>query len=200
MKKGIQTFDANVERYDRWFDEHYRIYQSEVSALEQFVPQKGEGLEIGVGTGRFAAPLHIALGIDLSLHMVQRARERGIQVILARGESLPFCAGHFDFILMVTVICFLHEPARVMVECRRVLRRGGVLLLAFIDKESPLGNEYRKDEDMRTFFKDATFYTVTEIRSFLIGAGFTCEEAIPVAFEDYGMIPSGFVIARAIKK
>lgn len=200
MKKGVQIFDSNVERYDRWFDEYYRIYQSEVSALEQFVPQRGEGLEIGVGTGRFAAPLHVAVGIDPSPHMVQRARERGIQVILGRGESLPFCAGHFDFILMVTVICFLPEPARVMAECRRVLRRGGMLLLAFIDKESPIGNEYRKDGDMRIFFKDAIFYTVTEIRSFLIGAGFTCEEAIPVAFKDYGMIQSGFVITRAIKK
>lgn len=198
--KIANTFDANVERYDRWFDEHYRIYQSEVNALEQFVPQRGESLEIGVGTGRFAAPLHISIGIDPAIRMVRIARERGVESILARGESLPFCANRFDFILMVTVICFLRDPPRVMAECRRVLRRKGILILAFIDRESPLGKEYQKDRDMKIFFKDATFYTVTEVRSFLTSAGFTCEEAIPVAFEDYGMVPSGFMIARATKK
>lgn len=196
----VRTFHENIDRYDRWFDERYRIYQSEVSALEQFVPRQGEGLEIGVGTGRFAVPLHVTTGIDPSPGMVKVARRRGINVVCARGEALPFCASCFNFILMVTVICFLDDPEQVMVECNRVLRAGGMLLIASIDRESPLGEEYCKNKEMKIFFRGATFHTIREIHSYLTSAGFTCEEAIPVAFEEYGMIPSGFFITRAIKK
>jgi len=42
------------------------------------LPWQGLGLEIGVGTGRFAAPLGIKVGVDPSMAMLAYAAERGV--------------------------------------------------------------------------------------------------------------------------
>jgi hypothetical protein len=52
----IEPFEAHAERYEAWFERHPAAYASELLALRPFVPLSGRGLEIGVGSGRFAAP------------------------------------------------------------------------------------------------------------------------------------------------
>lgn len=193
-------FDEYVELYDRWYDEHPRIYQSEVSALEQFVPWHGTGLEIGVGTARFAAPLHIEYGIDPSPEMARLSAKRGIQIILGRGEDLPFCDRSFDFILMATVICFVQDLEKAIIESERVLRSQGSLIIAFIDKESPLGREYREDAESRVIFRNAYFHTLSEVRELLIASHIDRLEVVQTVFEDFGPEPSGFVIIRGVKE
>lgn len=59
-----EPFERYADRYDDWFEAHPDAYQSEVEALRRLLPQPGFGLEIGVGTGRFASPLGIQVGID----------------------------------------------------------------------------------------------------------------------------------------
>lgn len=50
-------FEADHGRYDAWFEKHAAAaYVSELLALRPFVPIDGRGLEIGVGSGCFAAP------------------------------------------------------------------------------------------------------------------------------------------------
>ncbi len=195
-----QVFDDYVELYDRWYDEHPRIYQSEVSALEHFVPWYGKGLEIGVGTARFAAPLHIEYGIDPSMEMARIAAERDIVTVIGRGEYLPFCDDIFDFVLMATVICFIQDLEKAVTESARVLKSQGSLILAFIDRDSPLGLEYRGDEETRAFFRHANFHTLDEVRAVLTKANFGQQEVIQTVFEEYGSKPSGFVVIRGIKK
>ncbi len=55
-------FDQNAEHYDAWFEKHPFAYQSEVEAIRLLLPDPGKGLEIGVGSGLFAAPLGIQTG------------------------------------------------------------------------------------------------------------------------------------------
>ena len=61
------AFEANIDRYDRWYEEHRRAYRAELDAVRRLLPAAGSGLEIGVGTGRFAAPLGVGVGLDPSL-------------------------------------------------------------------------------------------------------------------------------------
>jgi len=190
------TFDKKAEIYDRWFDEHPRIYQSEVTALEKFIPWSGLGLEIGVGTARFAAPLHIEYGVDPSPNTAWIARDRGVNIIIGKGEDLPLCDKSFDYVLMATVVHFLDDLSRALTETHRVLRPKGLLIISFIERESPLGNEYCNDKESKPFFKDAIFYTVERLRSLVLSVGFTNIEVIQTIFEDYGSVPSGFVIMK----
>jgi hypothetical protein len=75
---AMGVFDEHAREYDRWFDEHERLYQAEVNALGSFIPPTGLGVEIGVGTGRFPVPFGIKLGVEPSRRMAEIARDRGI--------------------------------------------------------------------------------------------------------------------------
>ena len=67
-------FEKYHDRYEQWFEEHRTAYVSELLALRPFVPWEGRGLEIGVGTARFAAPLGVQCGIDPSRRKRDPAR------------------------------------------------------------------------------------------------------------------------------
>ncbi|MEA1890248.1 MAG: SAM-dependent methyltransferase, partial [Pseudomonadota bacterium] len=56
-------FEAHHRRYDDWFVRHAAAYRSELLAVRALLPWHGLGLAIGVGTGRFAAPLGVQVGI-----------------------------------------------------------------------------------------------------------------------------------------
>ncbi len=68
------------------------------------------GLKWWVGSGRFAAPFGICCGIDPSRETHTDSKERGIEAVIGEGEHLPYRPGSFDYVLMMTVICFLIMP------------------------------------------------------------------------------------------
>jgi ubiquinone/menaquinone biosynthesis C-methylase UbiE len=196
----ITAFDRYPEVYDRWFDEHPHTYQAEVQALERFVPWKGFGLEVGVGTARFAAPLHIEVGIDPSPNMALIARERGVSVAIGVAEDLPFCDGSFDFVTMVTAICFFDDISDAFAEAFRVARSGAPLIIGMIDRDGLLGRQYQADKDKSLFFSHARFYTVPEVINRLEEEGFQRHEVVQTVFLDLCPGPSGFVVVSAYKK
>jgi SAM-dependent methyltransferase len=165
-------FDVHHERYERWFEEHRAAYVSELLALRAVVPWEGHGLEIGVGTGRFAAPLGVPVGLDPSEAMLTRAAARGIEVVKGTAEALPFSDGVFDHALVVTTICFVDSPAKMMAEAHRVLRPGGKVVLGLVDRRSALGGEYLEHQSGSAFYRDAVFYSAAEVGELLQGAGF----------------------------
>lgn len=171
----VEPFELHAEGYDAWFDEHVPAYLSELEAVRALLPPGAEGLEVGVGTGRFAGPLGIRTGVEPSGAMASIARRRGVDVRSGVAEALPCSDESFDFVLMVTVLCFLDDPRAALREARRVLRPGGSVVIAFIDAESRLGREYAR-EPRGVFFREAVFYTPAELTSLLEGAGFEALE------------------------
>ncbi len=169
---GIDSFDKNVPRYEQWFLDHPLAYVSELHAVRDLAP-KGSGVEIGVGTGRFAAPLGIKEGIEPSLAMAELARQRGVEVAVGVAENLPYGDAEFDLALMVTTVCFLDDIELAFKEVHRVLKPGGAFLVGFVDRESELGKGYLSRKDRSAFYKEATFYSVDEIVSQMKGAGFS---------------------------
>lgn len=159
----VTIFDQYANEYDGWFDDHSRIYRAEVAALRRIIPRTGTGIEVGVGTGRFAAPLEIRTGIEPSESMARIAQSRNIAVCQAVGEQLPFADGQFDFALLVTVVCFVKDAAHLLREARRIVKVGGKVITAFIDKESALGQLYQSRKDEKRFYKEAHFYSTPEI-------------------------------------
>jgi SAM-dependent methyltransferase len=170
---GIHAFNSNVEQYEQWFMDHPLAYVSELHAVRELVPKDGTGMEIGIGTGRFAAPLGIKKGIEPSAAMAVLAKKKGIEVATGVAEKLPYHDGEFDFVLMVTTVCFLDDMDLAFKEASRVLKPAGSFIVAFVDRESALGAEYLKRKDKSVFYKDAVFYSVDEIVSHLKQAGFS---------------------------
>jgi ubiquinone/menaquinone biosynthesis C-methylase UbiE len=166
------TFEKYAKEYDKWFDENKGVYESEITALRALIPREGIGLEVGVGTGRFAAPLGIRMGVEPAKAMADMARKRGIEVHEGRAEALPFDDESFDFVLMMTTICFLEDPLQALEEARRVLKPEGRIIIGMIDRNSPLGRSYEGKKITSKFYKYANFRSADEVLNWLRSLNF----------------------------
>jgi ubiquinone/menaquinone biosynthesis C-methylase UbiE len=202
-----ESFEKYSSDYDKWFDDHSDLYEAELEAIRQLVPATGiEGMEVGVGTGRFAAPLGIKIGVEPSENMANKARSRGIEVHSGIAEELPFPDERFDFVLMVTTICFIDDVAKSLGEIFRVLKSGGFIIVGFVDRDSELGQRYSERRESSRFYKEATFYSTPEVLEQLEGSGFFITnilqtlipgEATATITEGFGK--GAFVVIKGIK-
>jgi SAM-dependent methyltransferase len=173
VKPTISPFEDFHDRYEAWFIRHHAASWAELLAVRALVPWTGLGLEIGVGSGRFAAPLGIRIGLDPSAAMLSHAVGRGIAVVRSVAESMPFQTASFDFALNVTTICFLEDVEAAMAETHRVLKPGGKLIIGFIDRTSALGREYETHKSENVFYQAATFFSAEEVDYLLRKTGFS---------------------------
>ncbi|MBU1061541.1 MAG: class I SAM-dependent methyltransferase [Candidatus Omnitrophica bacterium] len=164
------VFDRYYKRYDAWYDKYKFAYLSELETIRQVLPNEGKGLEIGVGTGRFAVPLGIAMGIDPSKNMIDIAEKRGVNVRLGSGDDLLFFEDTFDYVAIIITICFVKNPLKVLREAHRVLKSKGKLIVAIIDKDSFLGKYYYRKKSI--FYKQVNFFGVKELTDLFKTAGF----------------------------
>lgn len=169
----IEPFEKYSDDYDKWFDNHLDFYEAELEAVRQLMPPAGaEGVEVGVGSGKFAGPLGIKIGVEPSEKMASKAKLKGIDVTSGIAEQLPFCDGMFDFVLMVTTICFVDDVSQSLREAFRVLRAGGFIIIGFVDRQSELGRHYTQKKESSRFYKDAAFFSAPEVLSHLEESGF----------------------------
>ena len=207
---NAKPFDEHTQDYESWFERNRFAYLSELAAVRQQLPAKGRRIEIGVGTGRFAAPLGIKFGIEPSYNMCLIAKRRGILAVRAIGEALPFNDAEFDAALIVTTICFLDDVAKALAETRRILNEGGCVVIGFIDKDSPLGRLYRQQMDRSPFYGVATFYSAAEVSRLLEQARFRDITFAQTLFQDLSQIcaiepvreghgTGSFIVAKGFK-
>lgn len=169
---GVNAFDKNVQQYEEWFANNPFAYVSELHAVQELLPGMGSGIEIGMGTGRFSAPLGIKQGIEPSRAMAEVAKKKGLDIVSGVAENLPYKDSEFDFGLMVTTVCFLDDIERAFREAYRVLKPRGSFIIGFVDKNSPIGKSYEQLKTESLFYKAATFYSVDDLLVHLKKAGF----------------------------
>ncbi len=168
----MTVFNQYAPEYDRWFDENVPTFQAELNALKHVVPKSVRGIEIGAGTGRFSIPVAINLGVEPSKAMARIAHQRGLPICQAVGERLPFVKEQFDFVLLVTVICFVSDMLVLLQEIHRALAPGGLLINGFINKDSALGREYESRKVQDEFYRSARFYSTGQVAEITRQAGF----------------------------
>jgi len=166
-------FQKHTGQYENWFAEHRWVYEAELRAVRALIPEIRRGLEIGVGTGRFAEPLGIQTGLEPSVRMGDIARKKGIDVLDGVAEYLPFDDGQFDLALMVTTVCFLDDIDQAFREAHRVLASDGFFIAGIVYRNSPIGQKYVTHQHESVFYKLATFFSVDEIVTIMRQSGFT---------------------------
>jgi SAM-dependent methyltransferase len=210
MPDRADPFAELSARYEIWFERYRGAYVSELLAVRTLLPYRGLGIEIGVGSGRFAAPLGVQVGMDPSGTMLKHAQARGTAVAMARAEALPFRSATFDYALVVTTICFVSDPGAMLSEAHRVLRGGGRLVIGAVDRDSPLGHRYVATQADNPFYRHATFYSADEIERLVLDAGFAKPvwvQTLPRGLEpgdeihavDPGRGSGAFVVVQAVR-
>jgi ubiquinone/menaquinone biosynthesis C-methylase UbiE len=158
------TYDRHeaTREFTRWSESYDRcilqwlLFGPSHRALIRRIRQLGvdrplKMLDVGCGTGLFAARVHAALpeiqvwGIDLVPEMLVKGRPRWRihrgHVLPVQGDSerLPFAAGSFD--LVTCANSFHHYPHqdRAVAEMRRVLQPGGRLMIIDGYRDGPWG-------------------------------------------------------------
>jgi SAM-dependent methyltransferase len=169
----IKPFEEHSDLYEDWFEKNKYVYLSELEAVKKLLPENGTGVEIGAGSGRFAAPLGIKLGVEPSPVMSKIATQRGMTIIDGSAENLPLGSSSFDFALMVTTVCFLDDVMKSFLEVNRILKNNGQFLVGFVDRNSTIGKEYEKFKEENIFYKYATFFSTEEILNFYKKSGFS---------------------------
>ncbi|HBK3262444.1 TPA: methyltransferase domain-containing protein [Legionella pneumophila] len=182
VSKSVSIFDQFAKKYDEWFDAHPHIFQAEINALKKLMPQKGIGIEIGVGSGRFACALNIYYGIEPAPAMRAIAASRGVDVLNGKAESMPFPDNYFDFVLFVTTLCFVQDPRAALWEANRVLKPDGKLIIGMIDRNSKLGQNYESSKMKAPFYQYAHFYSVNEVLELLKQADFRETKIVQTLF------------------
>jgi ubiquinone/menaquinone biosynthesis C-methylase UbiE len=202
-------FSTHAAEYDAWFDAHPHAYAAELEAIRELLPDAGVGVEVGVGSGRFAGPLGVRYGVEPAEAMRARAIERGVEVVEGRAEALPFDDESVDYVLMVTVLCFLDDPAKAYAEAFRILKPGGVLVVAELDGDTELVRMYDQYREQDIFYRSARFRSATNILSFIEQAGFQIQDIRQTIFGDpsalkapdavrQGFGEGAFVVVRAL--
>lgn len=202
------AFDQYTLEYDNWFEKHKIVYQSELLAIKQVVPKNKIGIEIGVGTGRFAEPLNIKCGVEPSEGMAQIAKQSGVKIINAVAENLPIENQSYDFATMVTTVCFLTDIPKAFAEAHRIIKPNGEFIIGLIDRNSELGKKYEQQKNTNKFYKDAHFHSTAEITELLSNSGFgrfsfwqTLTESDETTIEQpkSGFGKGSFVVIKSIK-
>jgi len=210
MSPRSEVFENLPERYDAWFERHPEAYAAELRALQIVLRPFHRGLEVGVGSGRFAQPLGFAWGVDPAMALLVKAKGRGLRVILGTAEHLPFLTASMDAVLMVTTLCFVDDLARSFQEIHRVLRQDGHLYLGYVDRDSWLGQRYLQEKEGNPFYREATFVSTPEILTLLRKTGFVPEDILQTLLPsegspygspavENGFGQGGFVALRARK-
>lgn len=185
---GSRGFFDDLDQYH--FEKLHHLLR-----LVDFTGYRGKSvLEVGCGAAvdlaRFAKGGAVVTGVDLTESAVALARANFEQQRLsgdfhvANGEQLPFRDNHFDLVYAHGVVQYTADPARLVAECRRVLRPGGEAIFQVYNRVSWL-NALSKLMKVGLEHDDAPVllkYSIGEFRRLLTG------------FRDIRIVPERFPV------
>jgi ubiquinone/menaquinone biosynthesis C-methylase UbiE len=141
--------ERSSHRWRRYWDKHSAAYDKQMGFFDRHLfgesrawvcsRARGQTLEVAIGTGLnlpfYAEDIQLT-GIDFSPAMLALARDRAAQLSRTVGLreadalALPFPDASFDTVVCTFSLCAIPDDRRAVAEMSRVLRTGGLLLLA----------------------------------------------------------------------
>ena len=94
----------------------------------------------GLGLGYLAKSAKKVVGGDYTEYLLKLAQkhDRGkVELLRLDAHTLPFKGGTFDVVILYEAIYYLTNPEEFIHECRRVLRKNGLLIICTVNKDWP---------------------------------------------------------------
>jgi SAM-dependent methyltransferase len=181
-----ESYDRIAEEYAHRISDELQHKPLDRELLDRFARHtkgRGEVCDMGCGPGHVARYLRDAgasvFGLDLSSGMLEQARKLNPDIPFREGNmmSLDIPGGTLAGVAAFYAIVNIPKPSLPFVfrEFQRVLRTGGLLLLAF-----HMGDGVLHEDELwgQKISMDFLFFQPAEIRLGLEAAGFTIEEVI----------------------
>jgi len=183
MSEKHVNYDQIASTYDQRYTAHrYEGIAASLLALAQEVGAE-RILEVGCGTGHWLAELQRVTrwvyGLDLSLGMLQQARQREepLYWVCGQASQLPFLNAMFDLIFCVNAFHHFARPHVFIAEARRLLRAGGALAIIGMDPHRGRDRWYLYDYFEGTYEADLNrFPSGGTILDWMVTAGFDSVE------------------------
>jgi len=105
--------------------------------LEKVIPlaQSKVVLEIGCGTGLILQEIdksaQFAYGVDISAAMLKKANARGLKIVQASANNLPFKTDVFDIVYSFKTLPHVPDIKSAIKEMTAITKHGGYLILEF---------------------------------------------------------------------
>jgi len=184
---GTIEFFADLDAYH--FEKLHHLLR-----LVDFTSWRGKDvLDVGCGAGvevvRFARAGARTTGVDIAgsavalTHTNLEQQHLPARLTVGDGEALPFADGSFDFVYAHGVVQYTTDDRRVVTECHRVLRPGGLAMFQVYNRISWL-NLLSKVMKTPLEHEDAPVlkrYSLEELRG-LVSPPFATVDIVPERF------------------
>lgn len=171
------------ESYDRARDHGPEVLRLWMDAIAERIGGRRPRviLDLGCGTGRFSQGLADrfgadVIGLDPSTRMLARAVEKNrstrVRYMEGAAEAIPLDAASVDMIFTSMTFHHFVDRAQTALECRRVLRRDGVLVVRTATREQIDGYPYTAFIPRARALHEEILPSLNEIRAVFEGAGF----------------------------
>ena len=155
-KKKQSRFQENKEYFNKWahtYDKYlfrWFMKRAQQKSIDLIDKMNFSALEVGCGTGEGLLMLKEAtngkiVGIDISDEMLKRARNKlkgkNINVKKANVENIPYNNETFDAVLSTESFHHYVNPRKAINEMKRVLKKGGNLIITDANFYLPLFNK-----------------------------------------------------------
>lgn len=131
-----RSFGKAATEYDRHAHLQKRVRQHCLSTALPYWPDNGSILDLGCGTGALADEvakikpgIHLT-GLDVSAGMCRQSAAKGLSVVCAASETIPFAPTSFDGILSSLMLQWVDRPSLVFAEINRLLVPGGTAVIS----------------------------------------------------------------------
>ncbi|MCB9138621.1 MAG: methyltransferase domain-containing protein [Caldilineaceae bacterium] len=189
----VNTYNQAAARLDPHAEQDKRKKRFQDLIAFADIPANSSVLDAGAGTGELAIILaqekmQEVIGIDISPTMLEHAElrrhaaqpqvARRLYFRLAAAHALPFRNERFDAVIVRLMLHHLRNPEKVMTELARVLRPGGIFVLADLlsnpdpvkratqnaieERRNPAYYAARSEEEYRTLLADAGLRVASE--------------------------------------
>lgn len=179
-----RLFDDWPARYEKWFTTPIGSLVKRVEwelILDFLRPAPGDFiLDAGCGTGIFTLDMLSCgarvVGLDLSLSMIRRAREKArgspLRILSADILRFPFPENTFDKTVSITALEFIPDGQKAVKELFRVTRKGGTVVVATLNSLSPWAERRREGAKRgHDLFSKAFFRSPEDLASLVPAEG-----------------------------
>lgn len=166
---GYINYDADKEPMIPVFNKYLDI-------LAKMGVKEGNLLDVGAATGFF---MNLAkkrgfdvVGVELSDFAAQKGRDNGLNIIT--GDLIPqkFQNEQFDVVTLFDVIEHVPNPKEIIVEVKRILKKGGLIVMNTPDAGSLWARFWGKNWQLVVPPEHVNYFNIKNLSNYLSKSGF----------------------------